>query len=49
MSVSRQHAITEIVSSQIAAGEWGPDQRLPVERELAERFGCTRITLREAL
>ncbi|NHF67845.1 UTRA domain-containing protein [Xanthomonas hortorum] len=49
MSVSRQHAITEIISAQIAAGEWGPDQRLPVERELAERFACTRITLREAL
>ena len=49
MNVSRQSAITDAISAQIAAGEWGPDQRLPVERALAERFGCTHITLREAL
>jgi len=49
MSVSRQHTISEAICAQIAAGEWGPDQRLPVERALAERFACTRITLREAL
>lgn len=45
----RQHAIAASLLAGIAAGEWGPDQRLPVERELAERYGCTRITLRQAL
>ncbi|KAB7765494.1 UTRA domain-containing protein [Xanthomonas maliensis] len=49
MTLSRQHRITESIAAQIDTGEWGPDQRLPVERALAERFGCTRITLREAL
>lgn len=49
MNVSRQATITDAIGAQISAGAWGPDHRLPVERELAERFGCTRITLREAL
>ncbi len=48
MSTSRQ-AITEAIGGRIGAGEWEADHRLPVERELAELFGCTRITLREAL
>lgn len=46
---SRGQRISDALAQRIADGEWGPDQRLPVERELAERFGCTRITLREAL
>lgn len=41
--------IVDALLTRIEAGEWGADQRLPVERELAELFGCTRITLREAL
>ncbi len=49
MNVPRQYAIIQALAAQLDAGAWGPDQRLPVERELAERFGCTRITVREAL
>ncbi|WP_394686723.1 UTRA domain-containing protein [uncultured Xanthomonas sp.] len=41
--------IADALLARIAAGEWRADQRLPVERELAALFGCTRITLREAL
>lgn len=41
--------IVDALLARIDAGEWGADARLPVERELAELFGCTRITLREAL
>ncbi|MFT4247079.1 MAG: UTRA domain-containing protein [Pseudomonas sp.] len=41
--------IVDALLARIEAGEWGADQRLPVERELAELFGCTRITLRDAL
>lgn len=49
MSAPRQQAIGTAMLARIAAGEWAGDSRLPVERELAELFGCTRITLREAL
>jgi transcriptional regulator, GntR family len=45
----RQHTIAASLLAGIAAGEWGPDQRLPVERALAARYGCTRVTLRQAL
>jgi GntR family transcriptional regulator, transcriptional repressor for pyruvate dehydrogenase complex len=41
--------IAEQVRSLIAAGEFPPGSRLPAERELAERFGVSRPTLREAL
>lgn len=41
--------IADVLLARIAGGEWAADQRLPVERELAALFGCTRITLREAL
>jgi GntR family transcriptional regulator, transcriptional repressor for pyruvate dehydrogenase complex len=41
--------IAEQVRSLIAAGEFPPGARLPAERELAERFGVSRPSLREAL
>jgi GntR family transcriptional regulator len=31
------------------AGEWAPGDRLPPERELANRYGCSLITVRRAL
>lgn len=45
------------ISSQIAAilrksiftGEYDPGDRLPPEREIAERFGISRVTVRQAL
>ena len=46
---SRGQRIVEALLRRIDEGEWRADQRLPVERELAALFGCTRITLREAL
>jgi GntR family transcriptional regulator len=33
----------------LAANEWRPSERLPTERELAARYGCSLITVRRAL
>lgn len=45
--VSRQ--IIERLGDAIRAGELLPGDRLPPERELAERFGVSRVSVRDAL
>ncbi|WP_026455554.1 GntR family transcriptional regulator [Saccharomonospora iraqiensis] len=37
------------VRDRIAAGEYGPGDRLPSEREMVESYGASRLTIREAL
>ncbi|MGY4533125.1 DNA-binding GntR family transcriptional regulator [Pseudomonas sp. TE3786] len=41
--------IRDQLAADLAQGVLAPQGKLPVERELAERFGCTRVTLRQAL
>jgi GntR family transcriptional regulator, phosphonate transport system regulatory protein len=41
--------IEEVLSSEIAAGVYPAGGRLPVETDLAERFGVNRHTVRQAL
>jgi phosphonate utilization transcriptional regulator PhnR len=41
--------IKDMIEEQIASGMLSPRQKLPPERKLAESFGTTRVTLREAL
>ena len=41
--------IADSIIAQIEAGDLTPGDRLPSERELAERYSVTRITLRQAL
>ncbi|WGY45162.1 UTRA domain-containing protein [Vibrio sp. ABG19] len=41
--------IKEAIAEQIDAGSLLPRQKLPPERQLAESFNTTRVTLREAL
>ncbi|ATY33962.1 FadR/GntR family transcriptional regulator [Sphingomonas psychrotolerans] len=40
--------IAEQISAMIAEGAFPPGSRLPGERELAERLGVSRVTIREA-
>ena len=42
-------AITLQIRSAILEGRVQPGDRLPNERELAERFGVSRVTVRDAL
>jgi GntR family transcriptional regulator len=43
------HQVFRDLKSALDAGEWRPGDRMPTERELAERYGCSLITIRHAL
>ena len=42
------HTIAHKLAQQIDEGKYLPGSRLPAERELAEQFGVSRVTIREA-
>ncbi|MBT8130967.1 MAG: FadR family transcriptional regulator [Gammaproteobacteria bacterium] len=42
------HAVASKITRMIDEGEFPAGSRLPGERELAERFGVSRVTIREA-
>jgi GntR family transcriptional regulator len=48
-SVPRHHQIQRLLRSKIESGEWGEDEQVPGEIELAQRFRVSRNTVREAL
>lgn len=41
--------IREDIESKIHSGEWKPGTRIPIEQELAARYGCARATVSKAL
>jgi GntR family transcriptional regulator, N-acetylglucosamine utilization regulator len=43
------HQVYLDLLARIEAGDWAVGDRLPPERELAERYGCSLITVRRAL
>ncbi len=43
------HQVFRDLKAALDSGEWLPGDRLPPERELAERYGCSLITVRHAL
>src|ERR671915_429306 len=43
------HQVFRDLKSALDAGDWRPGDRLPPERELADRYGCSLITVRHAL
>jgi GntR family transcriptional repressor for pyruvate dehydrogenase complex len=48
-SPGRSEAILDSLRTQILAGKYAPGDRLPSERELAQRTGANRSSVREAL
>jgi GntR family transcriptional regulator len=47
--VPLHHQVYLDLQSALDSGEWAPGDRLPPERELAARYGCSLITVRRAL
>jgi GntR family transcriptional regulator, N-acetylglucosamine utilization regulator len=43
------HQVFRDLRAALDAQEWAPGERMPTERELAERYGCSLITVRHAL
>ncbi|WP_224391165.1 GntR family transcriptional regulator [Pseudonocardia sp. ICBG1293] len=47
--IPRYQVIYEDLSSQIASGALAPEAQLPSEADLAERYGVSRMTVRQAV
>jgi GntR family transcriptional regulator len=47
--VPLHHQVYLDLRAALDAGEWRPEDRLPTERDLAQRYGCSLITVRRAL
>jgi GntR family transcriptional regulator len=47
--VPRHHQVYLDLRRSLDGGTWRPGDRLPTERELADRYGCSLITVRRAL
>jgi len=43
------HQLQEVLKAQIESAAWTPGEQLPNESKLAERFGVSKITVRQAL
>ncbi len=43
------HQVLRDLSAALDGHEWSPGERMPTERDLAERYGCSLITVRHAL
>lgn len=43
------HQVFRDLGAALDASEWRPGERMPTERELAARYGCSLITVRHAL
>jgi DNA-binding FadR family transcriptional regulator len=48
-SPAKGREVSALLQAAIESGEFGPGDRLPPERELVERFGVSRVIVREGL
>ena len=49
LPVPLYHQVKTQILRGIEAGQWHPEDRLPSEDELAERFSVSKITVRQAM
>jgi GntR family transcriptional regulator len=49
MPLPLYHQLKMVILGEIQAGQWQPDDQLPSEAELAQRFEVSKITVRQAL
>ena len=48
-AINPARRIREDIEARIRSGEWRPGTRIPIEQELAARYGCARATVSKAL
>jgi GntR family transcriptional regulator len=49
LPVPLYHQLQAVLKAEIESRRWQPDEQLPNEAKLAERFGVSKITVRQAL
>jgi GntR family transcriptional regulator len=49
LAIPLYHQLQNVLKAEIDIGRWRPDERLPSEQELGERFRVSKITVRQAL
>src|ERR1039458_7809401 len=49
LAVPLYHQLQNVLKAEIESARWRPDERLPSEQEIAERFHVSKITVRQAL
>jgi GntR family transcriptional regulator len=49
LAVPLYHQLQRILQAEIESGKWHADEQLPNEAKVAERFGVSKITVRQAL
>jgi GntR family transcriptional regulator len=49
LPVPLYHQLQCVLKAEIESGKWQPDEQIPTETKIAERFGVSKITVRQAL
>jgi GntR family transcriptional regulator len=49
LAVPLYHQLQGVLKTEIESGKWRPGEQIPTESRLAEDFGVSKITVRQAL